>query len=513
MIARALRSLLNVLASAWLAVAALAFAGVWSIIGTAVPQGAAAQPTIAAWDKANPALAAVINVLGLHRAFTAWPFVACLVVLGVSTVVCSWRRSKAAFARARVLAGARGTGAADLAAGRDLAVTLDPTTDRAPALSRAAEVLSGLGIRTKEDDGVLRAVSPAWTVWGSAVFHWALVALMLVILAGNLGRSDGLMAVSVGQTKPDAPSSYGVLTTGPLHSWSGIHRSFRIDELAPDMKLNGIDLGAVPTVSILDANGKVLKRQLVYPNKMLHLGSLAINCPAIGLSANVSLLDRDGKVVGTTYEPIDFDQSAKGGTVPVGLLGIYTSSGKVGLRVGVTVPLDRVGSGYGEWLPSNPAAVFTVYDTAGTVVGSQAVRPGESVQFPGGGASMRLNSLGWYARLSIVDDWTTPYIYAAMIIALLGLTITLLTRQQLVVAAIVDGDAGPELALKMRLWRNVPTTRAEIEAALRAALGGEAAHAPAFEEKTADAAEHEAAKGLLDSPETGSGAGDSEEND
>lgn len=471
---RGLRSLLNVLASAWLAVAALAFACIWSILGTVIPQGATMLPSIVAWDAARPTLASVINALGLHRAFTAWPFIVCLVALGVSTVVCSWRRSRAAFARARVFHAAAASRPDDLIHERDLAIAIDPALPRAQALSAAAETLSGLGIRTKDRDGMLAAVSPTWSVWGSAVFHWSLVALMLIILVGNLQRSDGLMAVSVGQTKPDAPSSYGVLTTGPLHAWDSVHRSFRVDALAPDLKLDGIDRGPVPTVSVLDGTGAVLKKQLVYPNRMLHLGSLAINCPAVGLSANVSLIDSSGVVVGSTFESIDFSQDATDGTVPVGLLAVSSTSGQVRMRVGVTVPLDRVASGFGEWIPKDPKASVTLYDASGATLGAKTIRPGESLKLPGGG-SIRLNTIGWYARLSIVDDWTTPFIYAAMVIALLGLSVSLLARQQLVLAAVVPGERGTELALKMRLWRNVPTTRAEIEAELRAALAAASA--------------------------------------
>jgi hypothetical protein len=483
-IRKAFHWVLNVLASVWLAVGTLAFVGLWGIVATAVPQGAANSLPITTWADANPVLEPVVNALGLHQAFTAWLFLACLTLLGVSTVVCSWRRTKVAYLRARVLRGAGRADAGTLAGERDLAIVLAPDTAPAEALHAAREALAELGLRTKMGEGVLSAVSPWWSVWGSAVFHCALVALMLFVLIGNLQRSDGLMGVSVGQTTPDAPASYRVLTAGPLHSWAAVHRSFRVDSLDPDLILDGVDRGAVPTVSVLDADGTVVKTQMVYPNMMLHVGALSINCPAVGLSANIGVESTAGVELGRSHELIDFSQTATDGTVPVGLLGIFDRSGAVQMRIGVTVPLDKRGGQFAEWIPSVPRAHIVVYALDGATVLDSVIKTGEAAQLPDG-RSLRLIELGWYARLSIVDDWTTPFIYAAMTIALLGLSISLLARQQIVLAAVVDGPDGPELAIRMRLWRNVPTTRADVEAALAAELSGGSA-VPANDDKEID---------------------------
>ena len=48
---------------------------------------------------------------------------------------------------------------------------------------------------------------------------------------------------------------------------------------------------------------------------------------------------------------------------------------------------------------------------------------------------------------------------------------SLASRQQLIAAAVKTDDDGRSLAVMMRLWRNVPTDRAEIEQVLTEALG------------------------------------------
>jgi hypothetical protein len=61
-----------------------------------------------------------------------------------------------------------------------------------------------------------------------------------------------------------------------------------------------------------------------------------------------------------------------------------------------------------------------------------------------------------------------------MVIAMIGLAITLLFRQQLLLATVVEGPEGRRLVAKLRLWRNTPTSRSEITSELTTALGNDA---------------------------------------
>ena len=105
------------------------------------------------------------------------------------------------------------------------------------------------------------------------------------------------------------------LTEGPSGGWNRAVRSIRLDAFEPDYKSGGIDRGAVPTVSILDGAGTVLVKQRVYPNNMLHAGSLAINAPGVGLSVWLALLDPAGAETGRVVQYVDFSETAPEGTV------------------------------------------------------------------------------------------------------------------------------------------------------------------------------------------------------
>ena len=470
MIPRVWRVVVGFLGSAGLAIGLLSFITVWSMVATFIPQGDPALAAVAAWARANPTMESVASVLGLHAAFASPAFLAVVLVLGMSTTLCAWRRTKVAMARARLLSSARRTGADALSVTRDFELAVDPAWDSTAAVSAVQRTLQALGIRARLRDGVLDAVSTPLSVWGSAVFHWALVALLAFVLLGQAVRADGSMAIAVGQTRPDAPDSYVAVSAGPWHDWAGVKRSLRVDSFEPALKLGGIDRGAVPTVSVLDSSGNVVRKQRVYPNMMLHSGSLSISAPRCGLAAEMALLDPAGNETGRLTRYVDFSQVASEGTTPLGILSRSDPAGSSKTYLAVTVPLDRAGDGFGEWIPKQPSVRVTVMSVDGGVLVNQVIRPGEGVVLPGG-EGLGLVGVGWYSRLSIVDDGTVPFIYAAMIVALIGLAISLLARQQMVAAAVVEGpDGGRRLVVSARLWRNASTTRRELESALTEAL-------------------------------------------
>jgi cytochrome c biogenesis protein ResB len=358
-----------------------------------------------------------------------------------------------------------------VAAKNDLEIAVDPALAGSEILDRVEIALSAFDIKTKRADGVISSVSPPWTVWGSPVFHWALVVFAVAAFAGALLRAEGPMAIAVGETKADKPPSYLSLEEGAWHRWDGVERSIRIDDFEPGVVRDGIDLGAVPTVSVLDADGTVLATQQVYPNNKLHSGSLSINAPDCGLSATIVLTAPSGSPLPPATQLVDFSQESTAGTIPVAPLVLTDSGGNVVLRMDARVPLDRVEDGsFGEWIPEQPAAQVYVEDGSGVVLFDQILTVGEEQPLLGGG-SVKLVDVGWYSLLSLVDDPSIPYVYASMIAAMLGLTLSLVSRQRLIVAAVAEGPDGPALAVSMRLWRNAAATREEIEAELTRVLG------------------------------------------
>jgi len=467
-----LRKTVRFLSSPRLAIVLMAFVGLWGVLGSFVPQGAADAPDIAAWAAANPALEPVVSALGLHQAFTALPFIVVGVFLALTTAVCAWQRTGAAWRRSKTLREAAKTGSALAGSAPDLEIALDPALDAADAIRIAGDTLDRLGIPTKRGDHSLLSVSPAWSVWGTGVFHWSLVAIIVLIVLGSLARSSGQMGVAVGQTVEDRAEAYGELEAGPLYRWQGVNRRIRVDAFDLDYRTgegeNEIHHGPTPTVSILNGEGDVLESQLVYPNHTLKRGSLAIYPVDYGLSATVALIDPAGDVTQRATQLIDFSGNSKDGTAPISALTLSGPDG-ASYQLLVTVPLDRVAEGFLGRVPDVPRAHVVIIAADGTTALDAEVEPGQTIEVPTGG-SLQVLAVDYYARLQVVDDHSVPPLLVAGVLAMIGLGVATLVRQVLLAARIEDGPDGRRLSVRMRLWRMHTTSRGEIEDELRRAL-------------------------------------------
>lgn len=467
--AKALQKAGRILASGRLATLLLAFLGVWAVLASFVPQGDASAAAVAEWSLSNASLEPVVRFLGLHHAFTAPLFVACIAVLAVSTALCAWQRTRVAIKRASLL---RQAALPDqqMIPDPDISMACDPALDASSILDVASRTLAALGIGVKRRGGRIAAVSAPWSAWGSPVFHWALLALILIMPLGTLVRSSGQIGLAVGQSAEDRPGSYALLTAGPLRNWDGVRRTIRLDAFEVNYKSGGVNRGATPTVSILNAKGEVVKSQRVYPNRTLKLNALTIYPLDYGLSATVSIVETGGAGERTSTQLLDFSGKAEGGTAPVAPLVIADAGGAEQLKVYVSVPLDRVEGGYLGRLPEVLRARIIVASPAGEALLDQTLTPGQDLALPNG-SSLRLVDVGYYSRLQLVDDPSIPFLYAAAVVSILGLGVATLARQMIVLAWVEDTPEGARLALRLRLWRNVTTSRDEIETELRRALG------------------------------------------
>lgn len=464
------RKLVKLLTSAKLAIVLIAFVGAWSTLATMVPQEATQPAEYAEWAAHSPSLVPIVRGVGLHRAFGAPVFVAVVVLLALSSAVCAWNRSRSAVLRSRRLREAAEADRDFVAASPDITIPIADGRDEQAVLAIAGATLCELGVKTRRRDGVLSAVTPWWAIWGSAIFHWALVALVVTVFMGMLLRSEGSMPVPVGDQRPDQEDSYISVESGSLHRWDGKDRVIRVDEFDPAVEKDGLDLGAVPTIAVIDGDGEVLVRQQVYPNKKLHSGSLSIYQPTVGLTVRLALTTKSGKPLPEVVQLVDFSQEETGGTYPVQPMVLSNNAGQVILRMEAMVPLDPdPRGGYGEWIPKRPAARVILTDGDDHRILDEVVAKGESAEIEGGG-TLKLVDIGWYSSLVLVDDPTIPYIYATMILALLGLTLSVSTRQQSITVAVVPGPEAARLLVRARLWRYVPTTIDEMREALESAL-------------------------------------------
>ncbi len=458
----------SLLGSARFALSLMIVLGVLSFLATLVPQAARPLAERTAWAIAHPLAARLSGAFGFERAYTSWVFLVPAALLFASTCVCSWRRTTVARKRARALREARSSGMGERRADFALGVAGGPDA----ALDAAAVALASVGLRpSREGDRLLVATRP-WASYASPAFHWTLALLMLAIALGQLTRAEGLAGVPVGSSIPLQGDSFRVLNEGPLHRWSMSGATIGVPKFAPTYVYHGIDRGPTPTVVVKTSDGALRAQQRVYPNAALQTGFLTVHSSDYGLASTFSLLDPAGAPVSKITELVDFSEEASSGTTPLDL-SLASATKPEAYLVEVVVPLDRQDGHPVRGLPREPSALLRVTDTStGATVAEKRLVRGESVTLPEGSA-FRFDDLVYYARLSVVDDASIPFIYALMALSLVALSVALLAPQRLVVVEYRADEEGTRVDVVARAWRNAGVTPTEVRQALETTLGAE----------------------------------------
>lgn len=468
------RQLTGWLASPRLAAVLLLATGVMSFIGTLVPQGRENDAAVSAWRAANPALEPLVSAVGLHQAFASPVFVGTVLLLAASTAVCAWRRTKVGMRRYRLLSAVTAEDAGRLI--QRPTFTIDVRADASDEpIEAAASALRGMGLHVSEREGMVVAASRPWTALASPVFHWAILLLILVIVGGRLNRFEGIMGVPVGDSRPLAAESFGFIDAGGLHSFPSSPNLIRVDRLDLSYPVDGIDRGPAPTVSIVRPDGSVAASHVIYPNSPLRYGSLIIHPGETGLSPGFAIVSREGSEGARTNLLVDFVGVSPSGTSSAQ----FTLTAPVpadSIAGTVTVPLAKRGGAFVEAAPNPAKATFTLGPLAvGAPIAEETLSVGQELKLPDG-SSLRFLGLGHYARLGVVDDPSIPLIYGLLLVALAGLSVSILGAQSFAVVVVrTCEDGGRCMDVFFRDWR-ANTARVErAEEAIRGALIGQVA--------------------------------------
>lgn len=398
----------------------------------------------------------VLGVVGYEGAYSHPIFLAALAWLGASTAVCACERTSRTL---RVWA-SRGTLTASqlerLRASEPIPLLPAEENFADLAIQRAAETLRRRGLRVRKGPRLIEASSGVWALAASPLFHWSLVVLIVLIPVGRLSRSEGMIGVVEGAARIDEAASYGTLEQGPLNAgFSGLEIGVDRD-MVLSFDEDGIDRGAAPTVTVAAA-GRKLMRQRVYPNHPLRYGSLMIHMDDFGLGVLYSLEDTSGA------------------TLPGQAIMDFTDETRQRVEPSVAAYVDEDGS---------TVATFTISaaDTGGAPesadrrVGVTVERPGVSdvsttaamgdVVDIGGGWFLRVEYLGYYARLSVVDDWSVYWMYFFFVLAMFSVSVSVLVPHRDVHVLLDESGSVPVLRVSTRHGRGSPEFAQSIRSAL-----------------------------------------------
>jgi len=315
-------------------------------------------------------------------------------------------------------------------------------------LDKVEKYLKKKHFRIRRDENSISAEKGYARESGNLLFHLSLVLILIAVGVGSLLGSRGDAIVNVGDRFINTPTSYDILGFGKYQSEDSLP-PFSITVKDFKAEYDPVTNAAIDyELTVLTANpaGSKEETRIIKVNQPLTYGSTKIYLQANGYAPTVIVKDKSGKVVfdgPTTFLPQDGNLSS------IGAIKIPDMQPQIGFVASFLPTADRDPirggfSSYPEVLDPRlllaiwkgdlglntgvPQSVYRIDTSKMERIGLKALVLNESYDFGEGSVTFT----GWtsWVNLQIVNDPGKGFALIGAILAILGLLISLFTRQR-----------------------------------------------------------------------------------
>jgi cytochrome c biogenesis protein len=262
-----------------------------SILGSLFPQEGISPQRVDQYFGDHPALAPVLDRLGLFDVFgSAWYMAIYLALLG-ALVACLVPRTRALV---RVLRSQPPRGG-NLDRYRTRAA-FDATASPELAIQAATTVLRRRHYRLADHDGELAGEKGYLREASSMLFHVSLLVLLVGLAYGKGYGYRGQAAIVEGQTWANARVAYDTFTPGRFFSPARLAPfQLRLDDFTNSFHDNNTPREFVSRLTAMDLDGHQTQSQRVAPNRPMTVDGVRIFQSDYGYVPVVRVLGKDGK--------------------------------------------------------------------------------------------------------------------------------------------------------------------------------------------------------------------------
>ena len=315
-------------------------------------------------------------------------------------------------------------------------------------LDKVEKYLKKKHFRIRRDENSISAEKGYARESGNLLFHLSLVLILIAVGVGSLLGSRGDAIVNVGDRFINTPTSYDILGFGKYQSEDSLP-PFSLTVKDFKAEYDPVTNAAIDyELTVLTANpaGSEEMTRIIKVNQPLTYGSTKIYLQANGYAPTVVVKDKAGKVIfdgPTTFLPQDGNLSS------IGAIKIPDMQPQIGfvasfLPTAARDPIRGGFSSYPEVLDPRlllaiwkgdlglntgvPQSVYRIDTSKMERIGLKALVLNESYDFGEGSVTFT----GWtsWINLQIVNDPGKGFALIGAILAILGLLISLFTRQR-----------------------------------------------------------------------------------
>ena len=423
-----------------------------AVPGSVIPQTAVDSFAVSQWKKDHTQLAPIYEKLGMFEVFSSPWFSAIYILLAISLVGCILPRTKVYW---------RGVRAAPPAAPRNLTRLPDSasfTTSDAPevVLDTARAALRGKRYRVVVSGDAVSAERGYLREAGNLLFHVAVLVVLAGFAIGSLWGYKGGVIVTQGTQFSNTPTQYDDFTPGKLTKAGALDSfSLQLDRFDIEWLYSGPRKGMahkfVAGLTWWDAEGKKNTYDLRV-NHPLSIGGTDVFLIGHGYSPVITVRDGEGNVAysgPTPFLPQEQRNFTSYGVVKVpdakpkqiGLEGLFlptyngdplNSAMGNDLNPLITMQAYAGDLGLDSGAPQSVYALDTKHMKLLAKPGGKMFRvdlkPGESIDLPGGNGSVTFDGVQPWVRLEIAKKPGTMLALGGAIMALLGLCASLFIR-------------------------------------------------------------------------------------
>jgi cytochrome c biogenesis protein len=436
-----------------------------SILGSLFPQEGISPQRVDQYFADHPALAPVLERLGLFDVFgSAWYMAIYLALLG-ALVACLVPRTRALV---RVLR-SRPPRGGDLARYRTRAA-FETSAPPEEAMAAARRVLRRHRYRLADHDGQLAGEKGYLREAASMLFHVSLLVLLVGLAYGKGYGYRGQAAIVEGETWANARVGYDSFSPGRFFGPERLAPfQLRLDDFTNSFHPDNTPREFASRLTALDLDGRPLQSQRVAPNRPMTVDGVRIFQSDYGYVPVVRVRDADGTDLLAPQEVLTLRDPASEWST--GAVKVTRSSPQVGLELTmftglVTAPDCPGGAPFcndprlvrpvlvvlayqGDLQAHRAQSVFTLDRTKLEPLGDRPLLlvPGQSKKLANG-MEVSFTDLKQYSVLTLARDPGVPVVAGAAALLLLGLVPSLyVTRRRVWVRAVPAGAGGARVEL------------------------------------------------------------------
>ena len=359
-------------------------------------------------------------------------------------------------------------------------------TESATAIEEARRWLKSHRYRIRVEEGSISAEKGYSRETGNLLFHLSLILILVGVALGSLFGMKGEAILNVGDRFINTPTSYDNISYGKFQG-QGSLPPFALtvkNFVASYDPVTGQPSNYVLSTEISNPIGAAAKKVIIKVNTPWSVGSTKVYLQANGYSPFVTIKDKSGHVTfkgAVIFLPQDGNLSSLGAIkvpdmVPqIGFIASFiptaTSSASRGIFSTYPEVLDPrlVLSAWKGNLgldSGTPQSVYSLNTSQMSKIGLKALTLGSTYDFGYGTITFD----GWksWVNLQIVDDPGKMYALFGALFAILGLLISLFTRQRRIWVKV-----GESVEIAGLAKNGIPGLEAELMALTRALEEGE----------------------------------------